>query len=103
MGYPRLRKEISGSNAVRSSVAAVSMNHTLEPLDQKISKYIGGNPVRIDGSPKASGILETVSSTVVQLRCSLSRFWLQIRAATANGVRVPKEFLDPAVMDPIVR
>jgi len=59
------------------------VNPTLEPLDKKISKYIGGNPVRIDGSPKASGILET------------------IRAATANGVKVPKEFLDPAVMDPI--
>jgi len=55
----------------------------LEPLDQKISKYIGGNPVRIDGSPKASGILET------------------IRAATANGVKVPKEFMDPTVMDTI--
>ncbi|KAF9784782.1 phosphoglycerate mutase-like protein [Thelephora terrestris] len=63
--------------------AAVSMNPTLEPLDQKISKYTGGKPIRIDGSPKASGILET------------------IRAATANGVKVPKEFLDPAVMDPI--
>lgn len=66
-----------------AKAAAVSMNPALEPLDQKISKYIGGKPIRIDGSPKASGILET------------------IRAATANGVKVPKEFLDPAVMDPI--
>ena len=72
MGYPWLRNEFSGSNAVRSPAAAVSMNPTLESLDQKISKYIGGNPVRIDGSPKASGILETVSSTVVQSRRSLS-------------------------------
>ncbi|KAF9649732.1 phosphoglycerate mutase-like protein [Thelephora ganbajun] len=66
-----------------AKAAADSMNPTLEPLDQKISKYIDGKPIRIDGSPKASGILET------------------IRAATANGVKVPKEFLDPAVMDPI--
>ena len=43
------------------------MNSTLEPLDQQISKYIGGKPVRVDGSPKASGILETVSSVTVQL------------------------------------
>ena len=41
--------------------AAASMNPTLEPLDKKISKYISGKPTRIDGSPKASGILETVS------------------------------------------
>lgn len=66
-----------------TEAAAISMNPTLEPLDQKISKYIGGKPIRIDGSPRASGILET------------------IRAATANGVKVPKEFLDPAVMGPI--
>ena len=44
------------------------MNPTLEPLDQKISKYIDGKPIRIDGSPKASGILETVSSLVVVVR-----------------------------------
>jgi len=43
------------------------MNPTLEPLDKKISKYIGGKPIRIDGSPKASGILETVSSSVLWL------------------------------------
>jgi hypothetical protein len=41
--------------------AAVAWNPTLEPLDEKISKYIGGNPVRLDGKPRASGILDTVS------------------------------------------
>jgi len=48
-------------DAILPPAAAVSMNPALEPLDKKISKYIGGNPIRIDGSPKASGILETVS------------------------------------------
>jgi len=56
----------SGSDTLRPPAAAVSMNPTLEPLDQKISKYIGGKPIRIDGSPKASGILETVSSVSLQ-------------------------------------
>jgi acid phosphatase len=55
------------SDTVRPSAAAVSMNPTLEPLDQKISKYIGGKPIRIDGSPKASGILETVSPLMLQI------------------------------------
>lgn len=54
-----------GPDAVLLSAAAVSMNPTLAPLDQKISKYTGGKPIRIDGSPKASGILETVSSSTV--------------------------------------
>ena len=51
--------------------AAVSMNPTLEPLDKKVSKYIGGKPIRIDGSPKASGILETVCYVVMRLWYSL--------------------------------
>ena len=58
------RCETSASDGVWPPAAAVSMNPTLEPLDKKISKYIGGNPIRIDGSPKASGILETVSSAL---------------------------------------
>jgi acid phosphatase len=41
--------------------AAAAWNHALEPLDDKISKYIGGNPVRLDGQPRASGIFDTVS------------------------------------------
>lgn len=49
-------------SAITLSVAAASTwNHTLEPLDKKLSKYIGGNPVRLDGKPRASGILDTVS------------------------------------------
>jgi len=43
------------------SAATIAWNPTLEPLDGRISKYIGGNPVRLDGKPRASGILDTVS------------------------------------------
>jgi acid phosphatase len=43
--------------------AASAYNHTLEPLDKKVSKYIGGNPIRVDGKPRASGILDTVCLT----------------------------------------
>lgn len=42
--------------------AAQVWNKTLQPLDEKVSKYIGGNPVRLDGRPRASGILDTVRS-----------------------------------------
>ncbi|KAI0646511.1 phosphoglycerate mutase-like protein [Trametes meyenii] len=63
--------------------AAAAWNTTLEPLDKKISKYIGGNPVRLDGKPRASGILDT------------------IRAANAHGVKVPSEFHEKGVLDVI--
>lgn len=46
---------------IRHSIAAASAyNHTLEPLDKKISKYLDGNPIRVDGKPRASGVLDTV-------------------------------------------
>lgn len=35
-------------------------NPKLAALDEKVSSYIDGNPVRIDGHPRASGILDTV-------------------------------------------
>lgn len=66
-----------------AKAAAAAWNPALEPLDKKISKYIGGNPVRIDGRPRASGIFDT------------------IRSAVANGVSVPKEFGEKGVMDVI--
>jgi hypothetical protein len=31
------------------SAAAMSLNHVLQPLNDKISKYIGGRPIRIVG------------------------------------------------------
>jgi acid phosphatase len=67
-----------------AQAAATAYNPTLEPLDKRISKYIGGNPIRIDGKPRASGILDT------------------IRAATAHGVKVPPEFEEKPLMDIIV-
>lgn len=30
-----------------AQAAAAAYNHTLEPLDRKLSQYIGGNPIRI--------------------------------------------------------
>lgn len=37
--------------------AALAWNESLKPLDGRIGKYIGGAPVRVDGSPAASGIM----------------------------------------------
>jgi hypothetical protein len=67
------------------TAAASAFNHVLEKLDSKVSKYIDGNPIRVDGRPRASGVLDTV------------------RAAVANGVKVPGELTEPAVIDVIVR
>ena len=44
------------------TAAAEAFNATLEPLDKKLSKYIGGNPIRVDGKPRASGVMDTVRS-----------------------------------------
>ncbi|KAI0340408.1 phosphoglycerate mutase-like protein [Trametopsis cervina] len=63
--------------------AAAAWNHALEPLDERIGKYLGGNPVRLDGRPRASGILDT------------------IRSAVSNNVPVPREFHEKGVMDVI--
>jgi len=68
-----------------AQAATLAWNPTLEPLDEKISKYIGGNPVRLDGQPRASGILDTV------------------RAARAHGIKIPAAFYSKAIMDPLER
>ncbi|KAF8908484.1 histidine phosphatase superfamily [Mucidula mucida] len=68
-----------------AQAAASAYNHTLEPLDKKLSKYLGGNPIRVDGKPRASGILDT------------------IRASIAHNVKVPQEFEEKPVMDLIER
>jgi acid phosphatase len=47
------------------SAAAAAYNQTLEPLDKYISKYLDGRPIRIDGKPRASGVLDTVSGAGV--------------------------------------
>ncbi|KAK7683555.1 hypothetical protein QCA50_013390 [Cerrena zonata] len=66
-----------------AQAAAASWNSTLEPLDKKVSKYIDGNPIRLDGKPRASGVLDTV------------------RAAVAHGIAVPPEFKEKGVIDVI--
>ncbi|KAJ6486924.1 histidine phosphatase superfamily [Mycena sanguinolenta] len=68
-----------------AQAAAAAYNQTLEPLDKHLSKYLDGRPIRIDGRPRASGVLDT------------------IRAAIAHGVKVPSEFEDKAVIDVVVR
>ncbi|KAG7446831.1 phosphoglycerate mutase-like protein [Guyanagaster necrorhizus] len=68
-----------------AQAAASAYNHTLEPLDKKLSKYLGGNPIRVDGKPRASGILDT------------------IRASLAHNIKVPPEFEEKPVMDLIER
>ncbi|KAF5383312.1 hypothetical protein D9615_005006 [Tricholomella constricta] len=68
-----------------AQAAAKMYNPSLEPLDGRISKYLGGHPVRVDGKPRASGIMDT------------------IRAAIAHGIPVPPEFEDKAIVDVIER
>lgn len=41
--------------------ATEKYNPKLAALNEQLSPYIDGNPVRIDGKPRASGILDTVS------------------------------------------
>ncbi|KAI9568107.1 phosphoglycerate mutase-like protein [Boletus coccyginus] len=64
-----------------TEAAAARWNSRLQTLDGRLSKYIQGNPVRVDGSPRVSGILDTV------------------RSAAAHGIKVPDDFWDPEVID----
>ncbi|KAF9523260.1 phosphoglycerate mutase-like protein [Crepidotus variabilis] len=66
-----------------AKAAAEAYNKTLEPLDKKLSKYIDGNPIRVDGKPRASGIMDT------------------IRASKAHGIKIPPEFEDKKIIDSI--
>jgi len=68
-----------------AQAAAGAYNPTLEPLDGRISKYLDGKPIRVDGKPRASGIMDTV------------------RAAIAHGIKVPPEFEDKTIVDVIER
>ncbi|EJT99345.1 phosphoglycerate mutase-like protein [Dacryopinax primogenitus] len=56
------------------------IDEQLKVLDEKLSKYIDGRPVRLNGHPKLSGLLDTVKS------------------AHAHGIPVPPEFREPEVM-----
>ncbi|KAF9226315.1 phosphoglycerate mutase-like protein [Gyrodon lividus] len=64
-----------------SEAAAARWNPRLQVLDKRLSKYINGKPIRVDGSPRASGMLDTV------------------RSAAAHGLEVPEDFWDPEVID----
>ncbi|KAJ6631130.1 histidine phosphatase superfamily [Mycena sp. CBHHK59/15] len=66
-----------------AQAAAAAYNQTLEPLDKHVSKYLNGHPIRIDGKPRASGVLDTV------------------RASIAHGVKVPPEFEERSIIDVI--
>lgn len=57
--YPEM--DMIGRALFTLRIAAImTWNPVLEPLDEKISKYIGGNPVRVDGKPRVTGIMDTV-------------------------------------------
>ncbi|KAF8122675.1 phosphoglycerate mutase-like protein [Boletus edulis] len=64
-----------------AEAAAARWNSRLQTLDGRLSKYLNGKPIRVDGSPRASGILDTV------------------RSAAAHGIKVPDEFRDPEVIN----
>ncbi|KAJ7695455.1 histidine phosphatase superfamily [Mycena rosella] len=66
-----------------AQAAAAAYNQTLEPLDKFVSKYLDGRPIRIDGKPRASGVMDT------------------IRASIAHGIKVPSEFEDKAIVEVI--
>lgn len=51
------------------SAAKEKYNPKLALLDDAMSPYLGGVPVRIDGKPRASGILDTVSSSRLRHAC----------------------------------
>lgn len=64
--------------------AAKELNHTLEALDDRLVPIVGV-PVRIDSSPRANGVLDTVNSAI------------------AHGIKVPAVFDDPTVTEPLER
>ena len=56
------------------TAAASEWNDTLATLDDKLSKYIGGNPVRLDGKPLAcEGISVYVFISVIPVRPHVRR------------------------------
>jgi len=58
---------------------AKEFNPQLSKLDSRLSRFINGRPIRVDGKPRLSGVLDT------------------IRAAHAHQIPVPQDFLDPEV------
>ncbi|EIW77222.1 phosphoglycerate mutase-like protein [Coniophora puteana RWD-64-598 SS2] len=66
-----------------AEAAATLWNPKLASLNDKVSKYIDGKPVKVNGSPRASGLLDT------------------IRAAAAHDIELPSEFRDDELMRPL--
>ncbi|KAG1718245.1 phosphoglycerate mutase-like protein [Suillus paluster] len=56
-----------------AQAAVATWNSRLEPLDKKVSKYISGKPLRLDGIPRASGILDTVFKSEEGRRLGMGR------------------------------
>ena len=83
--------------------AAARWNPRLQTLDGRLSKYIKGKPIRVDGSPRASGILDTVSprKTLTSYVFNIT-LYVQVRSAAAHGIEVPDDFWDPEVLNLIV-
>ncbi|KAE8210928.1 hypothetical protein CF327_g5267 [Tilletia walkeri] len=61
--------------------AAVTYNSSLESLDASLSPHNDGQPIRVDGHPRLSGLLDT------------------IRAAQAHGFPVPDAFVVPKTIE----
>ncbi|KAH8923448.1 phosphoglycerate mutase-like protein [Atractiella rhizophila] len=67
-----------------ASAAAQKWEPELAKLDDKIAKYTEG-PLRIDSSPRASGVLDTMA------------------CCRAHGLPVPPEFEDPVILETLER
>ncbi|KAK0526867.1 hypothetical protein OC835_005150 [Tilletia horrida] len=61
--------------------AATEFNPSLEALDASLSSHNDGQPIRVDGHPRLSGLLDT------------------IRASQAHGYPVPAAFLEPKTVE----
>lgn len=65
--------------------AAAEWNHTLEEFDPIFSKHLGGKPLRVNGTPRANGVLDT------------------LLVSRAHNMPIPAELNDPAITKTIER
>lgn len=80
--YPNsLCAQMRKLDKVFADAAADKYNHTLAPLDATLSKYLDGKPLRINSSPRANGILDTL--------------WV----ARAHGLPLPKDLQDQSLFE----
>lgn len=57
----------------------------------------------MDGKPRASGVMDTVSLLFTTCTFTFLTLGGQIRAALAHGIKIPPEFEEKSVIDTIVR